>query len=189
MRYVVIIASIIWGIFFYTNAKAQEFTSTNEEFALKVKSCVDSLYADEKKYPLSKQVPLELIIAQAAHETAWGTSRFALEGNNLFGIRTWNPKDPQLKAKRAPKDADWGVKVYPNWCASIEHYLHILYTLPVYEQFREELQFQREVMKNITPINLALYLAAWSEQGPEYVRLLQSIMLSLYQKDFYKRLT
>ena len=188
MKYLIIITSIIWGIFFYTNAKAEETVVTNEQFAFKVKSCVQSLYADKTKYPLTKQVPLELIIAQAAHESAWGNSRFAVQGNNLFGIRTWNPEDPQLKAKGAP-DAPWGVRTYTSWCASVEHYLHIIDTLPVYSQFREELQFQREVIKSVTPINLALYLASWSEQGPEYVRLLQSIMLSLYQKEFYKKIT
>jgi len=185
MKYLIIVASILWGVFFYTNAKAND---TNEQFAYEIKSCVDSLYADKTKYPLSKQVPLELIIAQAAHESAWGTSRFAVQGNNLFGIRTWDPKDPQLKAKGAP-DAPWGVRTYTSWCASVEHYLHILDTVPVYAQFREELEFQREVIKSVTPITLALYLASWSEQGPEYVRLLQSIMLSLYQKDFYKKIT
>ena len=41
-------------------------------------------------------MPKELIIAQAAIETGWGKSRFANEGNNLFGIRTWNIDEPHL---------------------------------------------------------------------------------------------
>ena len=185
MKYLVILAGIMWGLFFYTNAKAEEIT--NAEFAYKVNNCVEALYTDVDNFPLEKQVPIELIIAQAAHESGWGKSRFAVEGNNLFGIRTWNPEDPQLKAKGAP-DALWGLRSYKSWCNSIAHYLHILNTYPAYESFRIELAFQKEV-SIITPINLALYLEPWSEQGQEYVRLLQSIMLCLYKKDFFNQLT
>ena len=46
--------------------------------------------------PIEKQIPRELIIAQAAIETGWGKSRFANEANNLFGIRTWEKSSPHL---------------------------------------------------------------------------------------------
>tara|TARA_B100000953_G_C18023512_1_gene421213 strand:+ start:1478 stop:2065 length:588 start_codon:yes stop_codon:yes gene_type:complete len=175
---------IAWGISGCKVVQATEIT--NVEFAYKVNNCVETLYTDVDNFPIEKQVPIELIIAQAAHESGWGTSRFAVEGNNLFGIRTWNPEDPQLKAKGAP-DASWGLRSYKSWCDSITHYLHILNTYPAYEPFRDELAFQIEISL-ITPINLTLYLEPWSEQGQEYVRLLQSVMLSLYKKEFFNQL-
>jgi len=133
----------------------------------------------------NKQVPLELIIAQAAHESAWGKSRFAVEGNNLFGIRTWDETVPQMKAKGAP-NAKWGLRTYKSWCDSITHYLHILNTYPAYEPFRNELEFQ--IGSEKLAISLTLYLEPWSEQGKEYVRLLQSVILGLYKKEFFNQL-
>lgn len=180
MKYLVIFAGIMWGLFFYTQAKAD----TNKEFAYEIKNCVDKLYTE---IPLEEQIPIELIIAQAAHESAWGKSRFAVEGNNLFGIRTWDLTEPHMKAKLRP-NATWGLKVYKNWCHSVTHYLHIINTVSAYKQLGIELAYQREI-GIITPINLALYLEDWSEQGPEYVRLIQSIMLSLYKKEFFNQLT
>ena len=173
---------ILTLLFFSLPSKAD---ISKEEFALTIKSCVDELYSDTNKYPTSKHIPIELIIAQAAHESAWGNSRFAIQGNNLFGVRTWNENDLQIKAKGAP-DAPWGLKVYNDWCGSIEHYFHILDTLPMYAQFRDELEFQNTIAKQSDPINLTLYLSPWSEQGPKYVRLLQDIMACLYRKNFYK---
>ena len=184
MKYLIILAGIMWGLFFYTNAKAEEIT--NKEFAYEIKGCVDTLYKDLDKFPIEKQVPLELIIAQAAHESAWGKSRFAVEGNNLFGIRTWDETVPQMKAKEAP-NAKWGLRTYKTWCDSIAHYLHILNTLPAYEPFRNELAFQ--IGSEKLAMNLTLYLEPWSEQGKEYVRLLQSIMQSLYKKEFFNQIT
>ena len=63
-------------------------TETKDEFVYSLNECIDYLYANE--VPFENRVPKELIIAQAAIETGWGKSRFANEGNNLFGIRTWN---------------------------------------------------------------------------------------------------
>ena len=176
-----VLFTLLFVLFVHTS-HAQEIT--NKEFAYKIKGCVDALYADETNYPQSKQIPLELIIAQAAHESAWGNSRFAVEGNNLFGIRTWNKDDKQIKAKGAP-DAPWGLKVYNTWCDSIAHYFHILHTLPVYANFREELEFQNTISKQSDPINLAMHLAPWSEQGDKYVDLLRKIMAGLYKKSFF----
>lgn len=177
------LALLIFTLLFFSLPSKADISK--EQFAYEVKGCVDELYYDTNKYPISKQIPIELIIAQSAHESAWGSSRFAVEGNNLFGVRTWNENDLQIKAKGAP-DAPWGLKVYNNWCESIEHYFHILDTLPMYAQFRDELEFQNTIAKQSDPINLTLYLAPWSEQGPKYVRLLQDIMACLYRKNFYK---
>ena len=65
------------------------------EFILAVGKCIDNLI---QCYP-RKENPRDIIVAMAVLETGYGESRFAKEGNNLFGIRTWNQK-VQLKPKR-----------------------------------------------------------------------------------------
>ena len=57
--------------------------------------------------------------------TGYGTSRFAKEANNLFGIRTWDKNAPQLKAKENP-NASWGVKKYPTKCLSVKNMINII---------------------------------------------------------------
>ena len=68
-------------------------TNNKDEFVYSLNSCITHLYKD---VPIEKQIPRELIIAQAALETGWGKSRFANEANNLFGIRTWNKEEEYL---------------------------------------------------------------------------------------------
>ena len=85
----------------------------------------------------SKRVPISIIIAMAGIESAWGTSRFAREGNALFGVRTWDLKNtPHMKAKGNP-DASWGVKKYKTKCQSVKDMIRILNTHPAYEGFRD----------------------------------------------------
>ena len=85
----------------------------------------------------SKRVPISIIIAMAGIESAWGTSRFAKEGNALFGVRTWDLENtPHMKAKGNP-DATWGVKKYKTKCQSIKDMIRILNTHPAYELFRD----------------------------------------------------
>ena len=90
-----------------------------------------------------------------------------------------------MKAKGAP-NAKWGLRIYKSWCDSITHYLHILNTYPAYEPFRNELEFQ--IGSEKLAMSLTLYLEPWSEQGKEYVRLLQSVILGLYKKEFFNQL-
>ena len=102
--------------------KVPDFTYNGPKtFIEAVGKCVDYInFTTERQ----DRIPTSIIIAMAGVESAWGKSRFAVDGNNLFGIRTWNPEDPQLKAKGAP-DASWGLRSYKSWCDSVAHYLHI----------------------------------------------------------------
>ncbi len=85
----------------------------------------------------NKRVPISIIIAMAGIESAWGTSRFATEGNALFGVRTWSlDTEPHMKAKGNP-DATWGVKKYKTKCQSVKDMIRILNTHPAYELFRD----------------------------------------------------
>jgi Bax protein len=81
------------------------------------------------------RVPTSIIIAMAGIESGWGTSRFAVEGNALFGVRTWDDQTPQMKPLELP-NAKFGVKKYRNKCDSVRDMIRILNTHPAYELFR-----------------------------------------------------
>ena len=109
-------------------------TETKDEFVYSLNECIDYLYANEISF--ENRVPKELIIAQAAIETGWGKSRFANEGNNLFGIRTWNIDEPHLLPIPWTKWPGWGVKVYETRCDSVRDYLRILNEVFAFSEFR-----------------------------------------------------
>ena len=110
-----------------------EFVYTDRKsFVSAVRKCVDYINFTT---PHSLRVPSLIIEAQAGLESGWGTSRFAIEGNALFGIRTWDPKLPQIKPKDIP-NADFGVKVYKTKCQSVKDYVDLLNSHPAYEDFR-----------------------------------------------------
>ena len=115
------------------------------------------------------RVPTSIIIAMAGIESGWGTSRFSVEGNNLFGIRTWDLKEPHMKPKEV-KDAKFGLKKYPTKCDSIKDMIRILNTHTAYTEFRIE---RIKQIKNGTwdyPTLLSL-LGAWST-NPDYHKII-----------------
>ena len=122
-----------------------------------------------------KRVPTSIIIAMAGIESAWGNSRFANEGNALFGVRTWDLKNtPHMKARGNP-DAVWGVKKYETKCQSVKDMIRILNTHPAYEEFREARQDQLEDGKWDYRILLS-GMTAWST-NPDYKEIiLQTIV-------------
>ena len=110
-------------------------TETKDQFVYSLNECIDYLYTNE--VPIENRVPKELIIAQAAIETGWGKSRFANEGNNLFGIRTWDIDEPHLQPIPWTKWPGWGVKVYETRCDSVRDYLRILNEVFAFTEFRQ----------------------------------------------------
>ena len=110
-------------------------TETKDQFVYSLNECINYLYANE--ISIENRVPKELIVAQAAIETGWGKSRFANEGNNLFGIRTWNKDEPYLLPIPWTEWPGWGVKVYETRCDSVRDYLRILNEVFAFSEFRE----------------------------------------------------
>ena len=110
-------------------------TESKDQFVYSLNECIDYLYTNE--ISPEHRVPKELIIAQAAIETGWGKSRFANEGNNLFGIRTWNIDEPYLLPIPWTKWPGWGVKVYETRCDSVRDYLRILNEVFAFSEFRQ----------------------------------------------------
>ena len=106
--------------------------ANNQTFINSTIACVDYIYNTTSDiYPVN----LELLVAQAALESAWGNSRFALEGKNLFGIRTYDLREPHMLPSNNPKK--WGVKVYMHECDSVQHYINILNNGTKFEEYRK----------------------------------------------------
>ena len=153
--------------------KEPEFEFTDKlSFINATSNCVAYLNWTTDK---EKRVPISIVIAMAGIESAWGTSRFATEGNALFGVRTWSLDTvPHMKAMGNP-DASWGVKKYKTKCQSVKDMIRILNTHPAYEKFRVEREKQLETGKwNYRPLMLGM--TAWST-NPEYAEIiLQTIV-------------
>jgi len=117
----------------------------------------------------ASRVPTSIIIAMAGIESAWGTSRFSKEGNNLFGIRTWDLKTDHMKPKEV-KDAKFGLKKYATKCDSIKDMIRILNTHPAYIEFRVE---RIKQIKNGTwdYDRLLDLISAWST-NPDYHKII-----------------
>ena len=127
--------------------------NNNEEFIISLKKCITYLNFE---IPSNKHINTELIVAQAIVESSYGTSRFAIEGNNLFGIRVWS-KDGMLPYKQ-PDHIEWRVRVFKNKCESVKYYIEILNTKQVYAEFRKA----RDMSFNRDPIRMAKALDSFS---------------------------
>ena len=113
-----------------------EFTYNNDiQFVRAMHKCIDYINFTT---PKSKRVPWEMIIGQAALESGWGKSRFAKEGNNLFGIRTFSEKVPHLKPVGVEEWPGWGVRVFASKCDSVKEYIRLLNEHNAYAEFREK---------------------------------------------------
>ena len=120
------------------------------------------------------RVPTSIIIAMAGVESGWGTSRFAQEGNALFGVRTWDKNTPRMKAKGNP-DANWGVKKYKTKCQSVKDMIAILNRHPAYKEFRVEREQQLDDGKwNYR--KLMVLMNAWSTNPDYHEIILQAIV-------------
>src|SRR6056300_1497843 len=106
---------------------------SNQMFLDHVKQCVEYIHF----YNEIPKVNLELLLAQAALESGWGTSRFARESKNLFGIRTYDLREPHMLPSNNPKK--WGVKVFQHECDSVQHYINILNNGTKFEEYREKI--------------------------------------------------
>ena len=119
-------------------------------------------------------VPASLALAQAAKESGWGTSRFALEGNALFGQWTWNGKGI------APLDRDNDKKhkilKFPILRASVKAYQNNLNTHKSYLKFREKRSQLREKNKIIAGLALTSTLNNYAQTGTTYTKILNQII-------------
>ncbi len=128
------------------------------------------------------EIPTSLAIAQAAKETGWGTSRFALEGNALFGQWTWSGEG--LKPKGAEQDEGHKVMKFNVLQASVRAYQRNLNTHSSYKEFRKARAKLRGEGSNLDSIFLSGYLDKYAETGKKYVDVLRKIIEQNNLKDF-----
>jgi len=120
------------------------------------------------------EVPVSMAIAQAAKETGWGTSRFAQEGNALFGQWTWSGEG--IKPSEADDDSTHKVMKFNVLQASVKAYQRNLNTHSTYKDFRSARAELRDNDKKLDSIILSEYLDKYAETGKEYVKTLQQII-------------
>jgi len=128
------------------------------------------------------EIPVSLALAQAAKETGWGTSRFAQEGNALFG--QWTYSGEGIKPA-ASDDADTHkVMKFKILKASVRAYQRNLNTHKSYREFRKVRAIQRDVFGTLNSLELANYLDKYAETGNEYIKVLKKIIKQNRLTDF-----
>jgi len=136
--------------------------ANNQTFIDSVGACVNYIY-----HTTTDVIPvnLELLLAQAALESGWGNSRFALEGKNLFGIRTYDLREPHMLPSNNPKK--WGVRVYMHECDSVQHYIDILNNGSAFKEYRV-LKHDQDVND---PFKLLLTLDAYASDKDYFPKI------------------
>ena len=142
-------------------------TTSNDKFIDTMKKCISYINLD---LPKEEQIPTLIIIAQSIVESDYGTSRFAREGNALFGVRVWS-KNGILPLKQH-EGINWRIKTYYSKCASTRDYINILNNNHHYSEFRNLRQRTKD------PVKLAETLGNYSTSQTyriEIVRMINKI--------------
>ena len=127
-------------------------------------------------------IPVSIAIAQAAKESGWGTSRFALEGNAMFGQWTWGKKG--ISPLKREKNQDHKILKFPILRSSVKAYKNNLNTHKGYKEFREKRADLRRKNKKISGVVLVQYLYNYAATGSEYTKILKKIIEQNQLTDF-----
>ena len=131
------------------------------------------------------EIPVSLALAQAAKETGWGTSRFAIEGNALFG--QWTFSGEGIKPAGAdPSDGSHKVMKFKVLKASVRAYQRNLNTHNSYREFRKARALMRERDQKLNSLDLADYLDKYAATGVEYTKIIKKIIEQNSLQDFDK---
>ena len=122
-------------------------------------------------------IPPSLVLAQAATESAYGTSRFARRANNLFGEWTFLPGTGMVPLER-PEGATYEIRRFPNVAASLHSYMRNINTHWAYRNFRHNRAQLRADGKPVRGLDLADGLERYSTRGIDYVNDLREIILT-----------
>ncbi len=159
----------------------------NETVRLAVKYKLDYSTIDLKLFRDLKQriniIPVSLALAQAIVESGWGQSRFALEGNALYGQWTTNEQKGIIPEDR-DEDKTHAVRKFENLQQSVQAYMHNINTHRAYYSFRVVRRIAERVQYT-DPISAKVkFLAAYAEIGQEYVDKLELIIESNKLREF-----
>lgn len=135
-------------------------------------------------------IPPALVLSQAANESAWGTSRFAQQGNNLFGEWTYKPGTGIVPAGR-PAGKTYEVRRFSSLYESIRSYMNNLNRNGAYRKLREIREELRKSGQPVSGIALARGLVKYSQRGEEYIKEIQGMIrhnkLALADTAFLRR--
>jgi len=127
-------------------------------------------------------IPTSIALAQAAKESGWGTSRFALEGNAIFGQWTWSGQG--IAPLNRENNKDHKILKFPILRASVKAYQNNLNTHKSYLKFREKRLNLREKNKQISGLKLTETLNNYAQTGTEYTKILNQIIKQNRLSDF-----
>ena len=127
-------------------------------------------------------IPVSIALAQAAKESGWGTSRFALEGNAIFGQWTWTGQG--IEPLNKGKHENHKILRFPILRASVKAYKNNLNTHKGYAEFREKRYTFRKRNKSIKGLNLTDTLDRYAQTGKEYTDILEQIIKQNDLSDF-----
>jgi Bax protein len=127
-------------------------------------------------------IPTSIALAQAAKESGWGTSRFALEGNAIFGQWTWSGQG--IAPLDRESDKNHKILKFPILRASVKAYQNNLNTHKSYSKFRQKRSFLREKNKKVAGLELTETLNNYAQTGSEYTKKLNQIIKQNRLTDF-----
>ena len=127
-------------------------------------------------------IPISIALAQAAKESGWGTSRFALEGNAIFGQWTWSGQG--IAPLNREDNKKHKILKFPILRASVKAYQNNLNTHRSYSKFREKRLSLREKNKIVSGLDLTDTLENYAQTGSEYIKILNKIIKQNRLYDF-----
>ena len=162
----------------------KKFTTDSEKQWLRQKLLEYKVKKSDLKELMIKMdiIPVSIALAQAAKESGWGTSRFALEGNAIFGQWTWDGQG--IAPLKRDGDKNHKILKFPILRASVKAYKNNLNTHKSYSKFRDKRQQLRNKNKNITGLALTDTLKNYAQTGSEYTRILNQIITQNRLSDF-----
>tara|TARA_R110000764_G_scaffold38117_1_gene84428 strand:- start:170 stop:685 length:516 start_codon:yes stop_codon:yes gene_type:complete len=144
-----------------------------KKFVHEITNC--ALQYNSSVYPYDR-IPILIVQAQSIQESNWGRSRFAVEGNNYYGMKEYDLTEPHMKAKLRP-NADWGLRKYISMCASVEDYMNLLSTSYKYKEFQELLLSQW--FKNEVDLFVLVDLLYNYAENPKYEEEIKNLIIKL----------
>lgn len=153
----------------YEDVKLSLKDKSKQNYIAKLKTKY-KVSTDEELLMSLKPFPISIALAQAAIESAWGTSRFYREANNIFGVWAFGKNTPRIAAKEKRKGKTIWVKKYNSLEDSINDYYLNIGRGFAYKKFREL------NMKSLTPYELVKELKMYSEKREVYSKELESII-------------
>lgn len=120
-------------------------------------------------------IPVALVLAQAANESGWGTSRFAREANNLFGMWTWDRKSGLIPKRRSETGTHF-IRIFDDLNSAVANYLQTINVGPAYRELRDLRATARAQGREPDALELVGGLHRYSSRGNDYVSEIRNII-------------